>query len=102
MFHTHTHQGQEIINYVPNSEPNPNAQHRFVDYPYGSRQKRMQNFDALVEFLEKWKQSMQKCNKETENICVAIAERFCDMNFQYGHVTKKDITEQALMKVNLI
>jgi len=71
-------------------------------YPYGSRQKRMENFEALVNFLQKWKESQQKCNKETENICVAIAERFCDMNFQYGHVTKKDITEQALMKVNLI
>ena len=102
MFHTHTHEGQEIIICVPNLVPNPNAQHRFVEYPYGSRQKRMQNFDALVEFLEKWKKSQAELHKETESICVAIAERFCDMNFQYGHVTKKDITEQALMKVNLI
>ncbi len=102
MFHTHTLRRCVLHNSVPNLEPNPNAQHRFVEYPYGSRQKRMQNFNALVEFLEKWKKSQAELHKETESICVAIAERFCDMNFQYGHVTKKDITEQALMKVNLI
>jgi hypothetical protein len=73
---------------VPNLEPKI--------YPYGSRQKRMENFNALVEFLKKWKE-----NNEGKNP-VKVAERFCDMNFQYGYVTKKDITEQALMKVNLI
>lgn len=59
----------------------------------------MQNFEALVKFLQKWKE-MQKNPRWVEGI--KVAERFCDMNFQYGHVTKKDITEQALMKVNLI
>ena len=89
---------------MPNLEPSidPNAQHRFIEYPYGSRQKRMQNFEALVDFLQKWKESQQKVNAETDDICVKVAERFCDANFQYGHVTKKDITIQALMKVNLI
>jgi hypothetical protein len=85
---------QEIIISVPNLEPKV--------YPYGSRQKRIQNFDALVEFLQTWKESQIKCHRETEDICVKVAERFCDQNFQYGYVTKKDITEQALMKVNLI
>jgi hypothetical protein len=76
---------------VPNSEPKV--------YPYGSRQKRIENFNALVEFLNTWK------NKDPEpdfNKSRQVAERFCDMKFQYGYVTKKDITEQALMKVNLI
>ena len=62
----------------------------------------MQNFEALVNFLQTWKDSQQKQEKNTDDICVKVAERFCDMNFQYGYVTKKDITEQALMKVNLI
>ncbi len=79
---------------MPNSEPKV--------YPYGSRQKRMENFKALVEFLQSWKESQNKQEKNTDDICVKVAERFCDMNFQYGYVTKKDITEQALMKVNLI
>ena len=83
---------------MPNLEPNEYP----LDYPYGSRQKRMQNFEALVNFLQTWKDSQQKQEKNTDDICVKVAERFCDMNFQYGHVTKKDITEQALMKVNLI
>jgi len=87
---------------VPNLEPNPDAQHRFVEYPYGSRQKRMQNLELLVNFLQTWKESQIKQEKNTDDICVKVAERFCDMNFQYGQVTKKDITEQALMKVNLI
>lgn len=76
---------------MPNLEPKV--------YPYGSRQKRMENFEALVEFLTKWK----KCQKDLDvSIGIKVAERFCDLNFQYGYVTKKDITEQALMKVNLI
>lgn len=79
---------------MPNLEPKI--------YPYGSRQKRIENFNALVEFLESWKESQIKLEKNTDDICVKVAERFCDMNFQYGYVTKKDITEQALMKVNLI
>ena len=87
---------------MPNLEPISDAQHRFVEYPYGSRQKRMQNLELLVNFLQTWKESQIKQEKNTDDICVKVAERFCDMNFQYGHVTKKDITEQALMKVNLI
>ena len=80
---------------MPNSEPKV--------YPYGSRQKRMENFEALVNFLRKWKASQEKvCEGKVITNPVKIAERFCDMNFQYGYVTKKDITEQALMKVNLI
>tara|TARA_Y100000310_G_scaffold229753_1_gene232175 strand:- start:215 stop:403 length:189 start_codon:yes stop_codon:yes gene_type:complete len=62
----------------------------------------MENFNALVKFLQNWKESQQKDGKDIPDNYVAIAERFCDMNFQYGYVTKKDITEQALMKVNLI
>jgi len=77
---------------MPNSEPK---------YAVGSRQKRMENFNALVEFLQKWKNS-QKPDGTFSGSPVRIAERFCDVNFQYGHVTKKDITEQALMKVNLL
>lgn len=76
---------------MPNSEPKI--------YPYGSRQKRMENLEALVNFLQKWKKTQSDVNSIDG---VKVAERFCDMNFQYGHVTKKDITEQALMKVNLI
>lgn len=77
---------------MPNLEPK--------NYPYGSRQKRVENFEALVNFLLKWKAS-QEFEKAGQN-AVKVAERFCDMNFQYGYVTKKDITEQALMKVNLL
>jgi hypothetical protein len=58
----------------------------------------MENFEALVEFLTKWKKQADL----TKTNPVKVAERFCDVNFQYGYVTKKDITEQALMKVNLI
>ena len=76
---------------MPNLEPKI--------YPYGSRQKRIENFNALVEFLKKWKASQLDLDRANP---VKVAERFCDMNFQYGYVTKKDITEQALMKVNLI
>ena len=82
---------------MPNSEPNA------FGYAVGSRQKRMENFTALVEFLNKWKVSQQKDGRKTTTVNpVRIAERFCDVNFQYGHVTKKDIVEQALMKVNLL
>ena len=77
---------------MPNLEPKV--------YPYGSRQKRMENFEALVNFLQKWKASHESDLDRTNP--VKVAERFCDTNFQYGYVTKKDITEQALMKVNLI
>jgi len=76
---------------MPNSEPKV--------YPYGSRQKRMENFEALVNFLQKWKANHSDLDKANP---IKVAERFCDMNFQYGYVTKKDITEQALMKVNLL
>ena len=77
---------------MPNSEPNA------IEYAVGSRQKRMQNLQLLVEFLTNWKES-SSFNPSNQN---KIAERFCDVNFQYGHVTKKDICEQALMKVDLL
>ena len=75
---------------MPNSEPKI--------YPYGSRQKRMENFNSLVDFLRTWRKSPAFAPSR-QNL---VAERFCDVNFQYGHVTKKDIVEQALMKVNLL
>jgi|TARA_R110000824_G_C15218892_1_gene677407 hypothetical protein len=78
---------------VPNLEPTIEK----TEYPYGSRQKRIQNFQALVEFLETWK----KTTEDYSN-CQAIAERFCNLNFQYGYVSRNDIVLQALMKVGLI
>ena len=66
-------------------------------YPYGSRQKRMENFNALVKFLEVWKKSTEEYEKAQ-----AVAERFCNLNFQYGYVSRNDIVQQALMKVGLI
>ena len=77
---------------MPSSEPSA------IEYAVGSRQKRMDNFAQLVEFLQHWKKS-DSFRASQQN---KVAERFCDMNFQYGHVTKKDIVEQALMKVNLL
>jgi hypothetical protein len=77
---------------MPNSEPSA------IEYAVGTRQKRMENLSALVEFLRDWKKS-DSFRASQQN---KIAERFCDMNFQYGHVTKKDIVEQALMKANLL
>ena len=77
---------------MPNSEPSA------FGYAVGSRQKRMENFNALVEFLQNWKKS-PGFDPYKQN---QVSERFCDVNFQYGHVTKKDIVEQALMKVNLL
>lgn len=78
---------------MPNSEPNA------CGYAVGSRQKRMENFNALVDFLREWKKSPKNLQNCFPHI---VAERFCDVNFQYGHVTKKDIVEQALMKLNLL
>ena len=92
-FHTHTHTIQKIIIFVPNLEPSIEK----TEYPYGSRQKRIENFNALVKFLETWK----KTTDHYEN-CQAIAERFCNLNFQYGYVSRNDLVQQALMKVKLI
>ena len=76
----------------------PNSELSAIEYAVGSRQKRMENFNLLVEFLKNWKKSPDfKPSQQNK-----FAERFCDINFQYGHVTKKDIVEQALMKVNLL
>ena len=83
---------------MPNSEP-------IQEYAYGSRQKRMENFTALVEFLEKWKASVGNVkNTNAKNLDNAsqVAERFCNVNFQYGYVSRNDICQQALMKVNLL
>ena len=76
---------------MPNSEP------MLRIFPYGSRQKRMENFKALVEFLEKWKKTNPDLDKSQQ-----IAERFCNVHMHYGYVTRNDIVEQALMKCDLI
>ncbi len=81
---------------MPNSEPTESLQN-YVKY--GSRQKRMDNFTRLVNFLHAWKKSQTDPSLIQG---IRVAERFCDVHFQYGHVSKKDITQQALMKVNLL
>jgi len=78
---------------MPNSEPNT------LQFPYGSRQKRIENFNTLVAFLEQWKANP---NNESFEEAHHVATRFCNLNFQYGYVSRKDIVEQALMKVNLL
>ena len=40
---------------MPNSEP-------IQEYAYGSRQKRIENLNALVEFLKKWKETNPDLN----------------------------------------
>lgn len=86
---------------MPNSEPSATAltEDVTIDVKYGSRQKRMENFNELVNFLHEWKQSQTQPSLIQG---IKIAERFCDVHFQYGHVSKKDITQQALMKVNML
>ena len=79
---------------VPNLEPTLEK----TEYAYGSRQKRIENFNALVEFLTAWK-NQDDCHFEKAQ---AVAERFCNLNFQYGYVSRNDICQQALMKVGLI
>jgi hypothetical protein len=79
---------------VPNLEPTIEK----TEYAYGSRQKRIENFNALVKFLEDWKKS-PNCDFNQAQI---VAERFCNMNFQYGFVSRNDIVQQALMKAGLI
>ena len=86
---------------MPNSKPTMTTEpavNKKIQYAYGSRQKRVENFNVLVEFLEKWKNSPAI---ETENSQL-VAERFCNVNFQYGYVSRNDIIQQALMKVNLL
>ena len=78
---------------MPNLEPTIEK----TEYAYGSRQKRIENFNALVKFLETWKKSTEELEKAQ-----VIAERFCNLNFQYGYVSRNDIVQQALMKVGLI
>ena len=80
---------------MPNLEPTLDDIPR--EWRYGSRQKRQENFNALVEFLETWKNSTEELEKAQ-----AVAERFCNLNFQYGYVSRNDIVQQALMKVGLI
>ena len=60
---------------MPNSEP-------IQEYAYGSRQKRIENLNALVEFLKKWKETDPDLDTSQQ-----VAERFCNMNFQYGYVS---------------
>ena len=83
---------------MPNSEPSA------IEYAVGSRQKRMDNFYELVNFLHAWKNGyLRKMQVEPSLLqSIKAAERYCDVHFQYGHVSKKDITQQALMKVNLL
>jgi Fe-S cluster assembly ATPase SufC len=81
---------------MPNSEPNTLE---VSEYAYGSRQKRIENFNALVKFLETWKNSTEDPPLEKAQ---AVAERFCNLNFQYGYVSRNDICQQALMKCGLI
>jgi len=78
---------------VPNLEPSIEK----TEFPYGSRQRREMNFNALVEFIETWKKTTNDLSKAQ-----VIAERFCNLNFQYGYVSRNDIIQQALMKVGLI
>ena len=78
---------------MPNLEPTTEK----TEYAYGSRQKRIENFNALVEFLEAWKKTTEEHDKSQ-----AVAERFCNLNFQYGYVSRNDIVQQALMKANLL
>ena len=80
---------------MPNLEPTLDDIPR--EWRYGSRQKRIENFNALVEFLETWKNSTEELEKAQ-----AVAERFCNLNFQYGYVSRNDLILQALMKVGLI
>ena len=78
---------------MPNLEPSIEK----TEFPYGSRQRREMNFNALVEFIETWKKTTNDLSKAQ-----VIAERFCNLNFQYGYVSRNDIIQQALMKVGLI
>ena len=78
---------------MPNLEPSIEK----TEFPYGSRQRREMNFNALVEFIETWKKTTNGLSKAQ-----VIAERFCNLNFQYGYVSRNDIIQQALMKVGLI
>ena len=82
---------------MPNSEPSTVSDTLVPGYAYGSRQKRMENFNALVEFLEKWKKTNPDFDKSQQ-----IAERFCNVHMHYGYVTRQDICQQALMKCDLI
>lgn len=85
---------------MPNSEPNfvNDIAELKYQYAYGSAQKRQENLTALVDFLTKWKNS----SNPDFNTSREVANRFCMLNMQYGYVSRKDICEQALMKVNLI
>ena len=78
---------------MPNLEPSIEK----TEFPYGSRQRREMNFNALVEFIETWKKTTNDLSKAQ-----VIAERFCNLNFQYGYVSRNDIIQQALMKEGLI
>ena len=59
---------------MPNLEPKI--------YPYGSRQKRMENFNALVEFLKKWKEN----NKGKDTIAYSFgyeSDDILEMEFEF-------------------
>ena len=91
---------------MPNLEPTgqtfQNMKTEKTEYAYGSRQKRIENFNALVEFLEVWKDRSLENGTYSDEKAQATAERFCNMNFQYGYVSRNDIVQQAIMKVGLL
>jgi hypothetical protein len=66
-------------------------------FKVGSRQRREENLRQIVSFLE----SVKKTTSHSENEWRKVAERFSDTHFQYGYVTRKDISEQALILTNL-
>ena len=86
---------------MPNSEQLtatfrcPNCGFKDSLHPYGSKQRREQNFNTLVEFLK-------ENNACTPNNAHEIANSFCDRHFRYCHNTKKDIIEQALITTGLL
>jgi len=80
---------------MPNSEPSTQELRQYLN---GSRQKRAENLQKLVDFLQKWKTSG---GMETNTTPDEIATRFCHKNFDYGYVTRRDIVEHALIKSDL-
>ena len=86
---------------MPNSEQLqatfscPNCGFKDSLHPYGSKQRREQNFQTLVDFLK------ANCSITPQN-AHAIANNFCDRHFRYCGNTKKDIVEQALLKTGLL
>ena len=66
-------------------------------FKVGSRQRREENLRQIVSFLE----SLKKTTSHSATEWRKLAERFSNTHFQYGYVTRKDITEQALILTTL-